>query len=167
MDQVTDSEHQLFLVEGRLLCTECQQSVTVSSTGNAVAWAKTRCCKVMGNALRDDDIVHVGRQVTHHTHKLYYHRKVLFCLKCGSYTSYRHLLNLAKPCGPLTAYGQACLESLKRNMLPPGLTAWPAESGPQNSVGPAGYGRGSLLQMFASNSRLESIRQRILAKSRL
>ena len=167
MEQVSESQHQLFLVAGRLLCTECKQSITVTSTGAAVAWAHTVCHKVVGNALRAEDTVHIGRQVTHHSHTSAYHRRVLFCSKCGSYTSNRHLINLAKQCGPATAHGQVCLDAFRRDKLPPGLTAWPGKMGTQNSAGPPSSGGTSLEPMFTSNARLSNIRQRILARSRL
>ena len=164
--QIENSLHTLFEVDNRLVCTTCQQSVTITSIKAAVWWAHT-ACRRRDAKLRIGVCMHIGKQTTHHSHMLALHRKVLYCISCGAYSSNRHLILLARPCRPGTAHGLACLESFRRDKLPPGLPSWPEDPGSRNSRGPGNHGEGSLSPMFASNIRLYNIRQRILARSRL
>ncbi len=135
-----NSMHAIFHQAGRLFCAECRQSVSTNNRISAEQWASTSCVKVTGTKLREYDTVHIGRQVTHHTHVLAYHRLLLYCTTCGSYATHKHLIKLAKKCEQPTLHGKHCLEAFKLDKCPPGLGSWPAGGGATCNIGPAKTG---------------------------
>ena len=139
-EATADSLHAIFYQAGRLFCAECRQSVSTINRKVAEQWAGTACIKITGAKLQEYDTVHIGRQATHHTHVLAYHRLVLYCTECGSYATHKHLIKLAKQCEPPTLHGKHCLEAFRLDKCPPGLGSWPAGGGAICKIGPAKTG---------------------------
>ena len=115
MQAISGSRHTIFQQEGRLLCVECRQSISIENRAKALQWANTSCIKVSGAKLQKYDTVHIGKQTTHHTHSLAYHRLVLYCTTCGSYATHKHLIKLARKCEPPTLHGQHSLEAFRQD----------------------------------------------------
>ncbi len=68
-----------------------------------------------------------GNRVTHHSHKLYSYRKLVYCNTCGGRDCRLGMIKLGSQRQPPEGYGLASLEALKEGRLPPGLTRWPDE----------------------------------------
>ncbi len=115
---------------------ECRQSSSLENKTRALLWLNTSCAKVSGNKLSKYDTVHLGKQATHHTHSLAYHRLVLHCTTCGSYATHKHLINLAQQCKPPTAHGLNCLHAFRTDKFPPGMYSWPMGGAGIVRVGP-------------------------------
>ncbi len=130
------SQHFLFYQDTRLVCAECRQSVSVNNKKAAILWASTACYKIRGARLQKHDTVHMGKQATHHTHRLAYHRRVLYCVSCGCYATGRHLIKLAKQCESPTQHGRNCLDAFKADKYPPGLSSWPSGERDAQRVAP-------------------------------
>ena len=149
----------------RLVCMECRQSVSKSCIKTAVLWADAACHKIKGVSLCTGDAVHIGKQITHHTHRLAFHRKVLYCTVCGSCTTDKHLIKLARPCEPPKTHGQHSLDAFRMDKCPPGLKSWPSGASGTQSVGqdaPASSS-GHLVDTRYTN-KLEEISRRIRAR---
>ena len=81
------SRHTVFCANNRLHCTYCQASVPTRSRQEAVAWLDSPC---------NCSIVKIGNKYTHHTHSIQSLKGLVFCVKCGLFST-QQLKGLAEP----------------------------------------------------------------------
>ena len=67
--------------------------------------------------------------MTHHSHRLFVYRGLVYCNKCGARGPSR-LNKLADACEPPSADGQRMLNAVRAGVVPPGLDSWPDDSFP-------------------------------------
>ena len=69
--------------------------------------------------VRIHDVLRIGNQVSHHSHKLYRFEALIFCRKCGCYAGGKRLVYLAKPCTQHpTDAGLQVLEDIAAGVMP-------------------------------------------------
>ena len=128
------SQHVIVVKNLWYSCSNCKSSFKRSDAGFK-HWLQSGCLPLtaastsaaprhvpMGNP------VHMGSQVSHHTHDLYIYKGLVYCNVCGNRGSNNQIRKLAKPCSgpPLPyTYGALALAAIRDGCLPPGLNQWP------------------------------------------
>ena len=69
--------------------------------------------------------MHIGRHSTHPTHHLASYKGLIYCVKCGSYTTSRHIIKLSRVCRPRTQHGERALAAIHADRLPLNVHRWP------------------------------------------
>ena len=86
-------------------------------------------CTTTSNSSRpsliNNDMVHIGNQYVHHTHKIGIHRGFVYCKKCGGRKGTAVIKKLASACAPPSATGKQTLHAISCGRLPPGVGEWP------------------------------------------
>ncbi len=124
---IADSTHVLFAQGNRQCCARCRSSFHVGDP-HIKKWLATSCTAIGQSHDKPVpvcfDSIHLGRNNTHATHKLYVFRGLVFCNKCGM-RSATQLNKLSKPCLPPTPYGEATIKSINACRLPYKVSRWP------------------------------------------
>jgi len=74
----------------------------------------------------DNNMIHVGIQNIHSSHKLSVHKGLVYCRKCGCRNG-SHIKTLAREWEPPSLYGKESLQAIANDVLPPNLAEWPGE----------------------------------------
>ena len=125
-ERIKESKHSIQRTSNRIYCTVCKNDFKVSDQ-SLHPWLRSSCTKVDYDSKPNrisNELLHVGNQNVHSTHKLSVHRGLVYCHKCGCRAG-SHLKNLARECEPPSAYGRESLSAIANDVLPPNLAEWP------------------------------------------
>ena len=129
------TSHVIFHIDGKgsapgkVGCARCHSQFKVTDPATK-HWLKCPC-RELGSA-RDRPIpipyeeIHLGNRVTHHSHKLFKLKGLIYCNVCGC-RSVTKLLGLGSPCAPPDTYGKGVLKAIRLGRLPHGLEKWPSD----------------------------------------
>ena len=121
---------RLHISQNRVGCARCLQSFSVKDP-MAKQWILSCCLAIGTSADQPTPIIHqtlhIGKQVSHITHHLMTYKGLIYCKKCGGFTSTYKLHKLAKPCIPPTLTGLAALKAISCNRKPVGIQDWPSD----------------------------------------
>ena len=126
------SQHVLFRDGSRIKCSRCLNSF--SAVDNQVVQFVRSCCAAIGSCVDKpiplhSNILHIGNQTAHHSHKLLIYKGLVYCNKCGMRGVHK-FHNLSRQCNPPTTYGKVTKEAVAQGKLPPLMTHWPDEQQP-------------------------------------
>ena len=111
----------------KLRCVRCKASLNRMDP-QAKHWLSSQCIAMGTSADRPipvrSNVIHMNRRASHHTHKLFCYRGLVYCNICGCRAT-NQLRDLGNPCEPPTSYGLQSLTNIRRGKKPPNLTAWP------------------------------------------
>ena len=71
-----------------------------------------------------DNVIHIGNQCSHISHKLMRYRGLVYCNNCGA-KGLIHMRLLARQCEPPNSGGKQLLKCIRNDKMPPGLDQWP------------------------------------------
>ena len=76
------------------------------------------------------ELVHIGNNIIHHSHKINIFEGLVYCRKCGrrvSHNGIAFIKNLAKPCAAPSGYGIDCLKRISKGLRPRQVGHWPCD----------------------------------------
>ena len=128
--RIMESRHSIVRAGNRVSCTECLNDFKVNDQ-NLHSWLMSTCISIPKDnkpTFINNDMMHVGNQNIHSTHKLNIHKGLVYCHKCGCRMG-SHIKKLARECEPPTSYGRDSLQAIANDVLPPNLAEWPEDGG--------------------------------------
>ena len=110
------STHTITISDSRYRCSVCLCKFH-DKDPSCKRWLQSICVNPMSGDHLDrpvplNDVVHIGNQVSHFSHKLYRYKDDIYCGKCCCFAGVRRLVNLAHPCSPPSAAGERLLSSI-------------------------------------------------------
>jgi len=122
------TRHNIIVLGPRLRCRDCLSSFHTKDS-SCKAWLQSPCVKPDDDReapIRIRDVFHIGNQVSHHSHKLFSFKALIYCNICGSYARGNRLVNLSRQCSlrPTDA-GRRVLESITAGVMPGSCVQWP------------------------------------------
>ena len=145
------SHHDIHRVDNRISCLKCSNSFGIHDAG-LKSWAQCPCPgrretaapapipQVTGASSSsgppinrparysiDNGSVHVGNHNIHFSHKLYIHRGLRYCSRCGYYATDSQARGLVRKCVPPKVNGRYILKCIASDKLPRALKerGWP------------------------------------------
>jgi len=111
------TSHSITLSDSRYSCSVCLCNFHHKDP-SCKQWLQSICVNPMSGVGRSNkpiplnDVVHIGNQVSHISHKLYRYKDSIYCNKCGCCAGPRRLVLLAHPCSPPSIAGARFLHSI-------------------------------------------------------
>ena len=126
---VAHTTHTVQCVASRYTCSVCNGSFKISDPGFK-HWLSLQCVAPASQArfhtpVRIDSSIHIGNRITHVSHRLYKHRGLIYCSRCGARAGSNQIRNLGAHCQPPNSGVLAVLRAIRQDRMPPGLTEWP------------------------------------------
>ena len=125
-DRIKESMHSIQRSNNRIYCTVCKNDFRLGDQ-SLHPWLKGPCTELTydnrPNRI-DNELLHVGNQNVHSSHRLSVHRGLVYCHKCGCRKG-THIKKMAHSCEPPTKYGRDCLQAIANDVRPPNLAEWP------------------------------------------
>ena len=133
-DLLKDTTHKVSIKNMVVKCKLCLNAFSMQDPA-CKHWLKTRCQpihtvqpQVLHKPIPLTDQIHLGRQITHVSHKLVNYRGIVYCSKCGTRAGKNQIRYLAKPCQPPELAGFRLLACIENGKLPAGCTSWPDDN---------------------------------------
>ena len=99
--------------------------------------------------------IHIGKLSTHPSHKIAVHRGLFYCIKCGNYSTSRHLKKLSCECKARTPHGERTLAALARDQLPDKVNHWP-QAPPGSHSSSSGFSSSEQIAMSQVAHKLDA-----------
>ena len=127
-EKIMESRHSITRSDNRIACTVCHNNFQVKDQ-SLHTWLRGTCSPLPFDnrpTQIQNDMIHVGNQNIHSSHKLNIHKGLVYCHKCGCRKG-SHIKKLARECEPPSLYGKESLHAIANDVLPPNLAEWPGE----------------------------------------